>query len=118
MTTGACRARDSMIMTFGPGENINLLVPNGSGKATAMEMMVGLARPDQGTAQILGTDPATATRTGLISTMLQGGALLPDQSVRDRQSTRLNSSHVANSYAVFCLKKKRQRKTVPSTVQR
>src|SRR5204862_5507566 len=26
---------------------------------------------------------------------------------RDRKSTRLNSSHVENSYAVFCLKKKR-----------
>src|SRR5690625_7875035 len=26
---------------------------------------------------------------------------------RDRKSTRLNSSHVAISYAVFCLKKKR-----------
>src|SRR5690606_39575601 len=26
---------------------------------------------------------------------------------RDRKSTRLNSSHVKNSYAVFCLKKKR-----------
>src|SRR5690554_7735799 len=25
----------------------------------------------------------------------------------DRKSTRLNSSHVRNSYAVFCLKKKR-----------
>src|SRR5699024_11974492 len=25
----------------------------------------------------------------------------------DRKSTRLNSSHVSNSYAVFCLKKKR-----------
>src|SRR5207249_2050263 len=25
---------------------------------------------------------------------------------RDRKSTRLNSSHVSNSYAVFCLKKK------------
>src|SRR5690625_5652944 len=25
---------------------------------------------------------------------------------RDRKSTRLNSRHVANSYAVFCLKKK------------
>src|SRR6266699_6167511 len=25
---------------------------------------------------------------------------------RDRKSTRLNSSHVRNSYAVFCLKKK------------
>src|SRR5690625_1723758 len=28
------------------------------------------------------------------------------QSIRDRKSTRLNSSHVAISYAVFCLKKK------------
>src|SRR5690606_40060147 len=26
---------------------------------------------------------------------------------RDRKSTRLNSSHVKNSYAVFCLKKKK-----------
>src|SRR5699024_11845726 len=28
------------------------------------------------------------------------------QGVRDRKSTRLNSSHVSISYAVFCLKKK------------
>src|SRR5690625_7755064 len=28
---------------------------------------------------------------------------------RDRKSTRLNSSHVAISYAVFCLKKKRKK---------
>src|SRR5690625_5634923 len=27
---------------------------------------------------------------------------------QDRKSTRLNSSHVAISYAVFCLKKKKQ----------
>src|SRR5262245_62740347 len=27
---------------------------------------------------------------------------------RDRKSTRLNSSHLGNSYAVFCFKKKRQ----------
>src|SRR5690606_41958517 len=27
---------------------------------------------------------------------------------QDRKSTRLNSSHVKNSYAVFCLKKKRR----------
>src|SRR5205814_10440117 len=26
---------------------------------------------------------------------------------RDRKSTRLNSSHLGNSYAVFCLKKKK-----------
>src|SRR5690625_6558979 len=29
-----------------------------------------------------------------------------DRCVRDRKSTRLNSSHVAISYAVFCLRKK------------
>src|SRR5690625_6564718 len=31
---------------------------------------------------------------------------------QDRKSTRLNSSHVAISYAVFCLKKKIERYTV------
>src|SRR5688572_32585389 len=30
--------------------------------------------------------------------------------VRDRKSTRLNSSHSQISYAVFCLKKKKQKK--------
>src|SRR5438874_5194518 len=29
------------------------------------------------------------------------------QGTRDRKSTRLNSSHVETSYAVFCLKKKK-----------
>src|SRR5439155_19547157 len=33
----------------------------------------------------------------------------PDGGDRDRKSTRLNSSHVAISYAVFCLKKKKKK---------
>src|SRR5690625_6308165 len=33
-------------------------------------------------------------------------AIYPFTMERDRKSTRLNSSHVAISYAVFCLKKK------------
>src|SRR2546430_7338321 len=33
---------------------------------------------------------------------------------KDRKSTRLNSSHSQISYAVFCLKKKKQHSTVPS----
>src|SRR5438034_5496462 len=32
-----------------------------------------------------------------------------DRLVRDRKSTRLNSSHTVSSYAVFCLKKKNER---------
>src|SRR5438477_9198877 len=31
----------------------------------------------------------------------------PDEGRRDRKSTRLNSSHMSISYAVFCLKKKK-----------
>src|SRR6266508_902886 len=34
----------------------------------------------------------------------------PRRLARDRKSTRLNSSHVAISYAVFCLKKKKPTK--------
>src|SRR5690606_24338899 len=37
---------------------------------------------------------------------------------RDRKSTRLNSSHVKISYAVFCLKKKKNRKNRPPTRKR
>src|SRR5947207_6980196 len=33
----------------------------------------------------------------------------------DRKSTRLNSSHTVISYAVFCLKKKKQTNTLPTT---
>src|SRR5690625_6643587 len=35
-------------------------------------------------------------------------------SVKDRKSTRLNSSHVAISYAVFCLKKKKPKTKLTS----
>src|SRR2546426_2750804 len=38
-----------------------------------------------------------------------GQALCPDD--EDRKSTRLNSSHLVISYAVFCLKKKKTRKS-------
>src|SRR5439155_10694540 len=37
----------------------------------------------------------------------------PDRA-RDRKSTRLNSSHVAISYAVFCLKKKKNKHKKPT----
>src|SRR5690606_40474835 len=37
--------------------------------------------------------------------------VVPDEEIKqDRKSTRLNSSHVKISYAVFCLKKKKKNK--------
>src|SRR5699024_12179593 len=38
-----------------------------------------------------------------------GQTFSPGLELRDRKSTRLNSSHVSSSYAVFCLKKKNGR---------
>src|SRR5207249_10758927 len=37
---------------------------------------------------------------------------------RDRKSTRLNSSHVSISYAVFCLKKKKKKKYEQLTISK
>src|SRR2546428_10124034 len=45
------------------------------------------------------------------------GALLEAQELRDRKSTRLNSSHDQISYAVFCLKKKQSSRTSPVIVE-
>src|SRR5690349_11373058 len=52
-----------------------------------------------------------------VNNQTMGGdpAVGKDKSLRifaDRKSTRLNSSHVEISYAVFCLKKKRKKKHV------
>src|SRR6266496_5429714 len=58
---------------------------------------------------------ALLVRYGPDARILAGGhSLIPMMKLRlvqpeDRKSTRLNSSHVESSYAVFCLKKKKQR---------
>src|SRR5207244_11747198 len=49
------------------------------------------------------------TRTSSPSSPRRGRAGRPQR--RDRKSTRLNSSHQIISYAVFCLKKKKNTKT-------
>src|SRR5690606_39573134 len=66
-------------------------------KATALNradlsQAAGNYPPPPGESEVLGLEAAGA---------VQG---------RDRKSTRLNSSHVKNSYAVFCLKKKKKKK--------
>src|SRR5256885_7767975 len=42
----------------------------------------------------------------------QKGTAEPPGQEKDRKSTRLNSSHLVISYAVFCLKKKKIRSTL------
>src|SRR5690606_41388001 len=44
----------------------------------------------------------------LTSFYVSSGVCTPSRASLDRKSTRLNSSHVKISYAVFCLKKKKE----------
>src|SRR5690349_22577487 len=62
-----------------------------------------------------GTNPTYATGEGaeistdgtdLYTCLTSGGGSINFADEEDRKSTRLNSSHVEISYAVFCLKKK------------
>src|SRR5439155_6935520 len=50
-------------------------------------------------------------RAARIWLLVNLGRYVPGKLWRDRKSTRLNSSHVAISYAVFCLKKKKKKDT-------
>src|SRR5437899_6841355 len=52
--------------------------------------------------------PKSTIRSGASPRLKPGGGLAPERI--DRKSTRLNSSHLGISYAVFCLKKKKKKK--------
>src|SRR3989454_5242794 len=48
-------------------------------------------------------------RTALLRYAIeQGHTVITNKVIEDRKSTRLNSSHLVISYAVFCLKKKKK----------
>src|SRR5438067_656205 len=51
-------------------------------------------------------------RGGGLNALLRGALLAEVLGSEDRKSTRLNSSHVSISYAVFCLKKKKIKKMI------
>src|SRR5690606_22377908 len=73
------------------------------------------SRTDRSSAIIARQDPvvygegkyADALSADLVQRYEQDGFLLLENLFTDRKSTRLNSSHVKISYAVFCLKKKK-----------
>jgi ABC-2 type transport system ATP-binding protein len=49
-------AVDNLSFRVNPGEIYGLLGPNGSGKSTTMRMLLGLLKPTEGTAKIMGFD--------------------------------------------------------------
>ena len=53
---GSFRALDGLGLTLRPGEVFGLLGPNGSGKTTALRLILGFLRPTAGAARVNGHD--------------------------------------------------------------
>src|SRR5262245_64510887 len=66
--------------------------------------------------------PGVGDQADRIMRLLAAAGHRDQRVVRDRKSTRLNSSHLGISYAVFCLKKKKkkdkEKKQIQKTTQR
>lgn len=56
-TFGKVRALDGVDLRVAAGEVYGFLGPNGAGKSTTIRILLGLLRPDSGTARIFGADP-------------------------------------------------------------
>src|SRR5437868_12624167 len=80
-------------------------VGGGCGASPGAECTVTLAIPNNGTVVVsVASNTANQSIVRLVDTARNNYNLL-----KDRKSTRLNSSHVSISYAVFCLKKKKKK---------
>jgi ABC-2 type transport system ATP-binding protein len=80
-TYGEVTAVDGVDLVIAPGEVVALLGPNGAGKSTTVDMLLGLTKPEAGSAQIFGQTPAKAVASGSVGAMLQEGSLLEDATV-------------------------------------
>ena len=80
---GPVRAVRGVDISIAAGETVALLGPNGAGKSTTIDMMLGLTRPESGSATVFGLPPREAVAAGLVGGMLQTGELIRDLSVRE-----------------------------------
>jgi ABC-2 type transport system ATP-binding protein len=74
-TYGTVAALDAVDLALRPGETLALLGPNGAGKTTAIRTLLGIVRPDSGTATLFGRDPRVASNRTRVGAMLQVGGV-------------------------------------------
>jgi len=79
---GSVYALDAVSLTVGDGEFVTLLGPSGSGKTTCLQIMAGIAKPDDGAIRIAGRDvrrvPMHKRNIGMV---FQNYALFPNMTV-------------------------------------
>jgi ABC-2 type transport system ATP-binding protein len=62
-------AVEDLSLEIRPGETVALLGPNGAGKTTALEVVLGLQRPDAGGVSRFGGSPRSAVASGRVRWM-------------------------------------------------
>ncbi|MCC6611482.1 MAG: ABC transporter ATP-binding protein [Burkholderiales bacterium] len=90
---GGVRALDGVDLTIAQGEFFGLLGPNGAGKTTLISVLAGLARPDRGTARVLGHDVLTAYRAARRLLGVVPQELVFDPFFTVRETLRLQSGY-------------------------
>ncbi|MBV8299536.1 MAG: ABC transporter ATP-binding protein [Candidatus Eremiobacteraeota bacterium] len=68
---GLVRALSEIDLALQPGETLALLGPNGAGKTTAISALLGLIKPDAGSATLFGRSPRVAANRTRVGAMLQ-----------------------------------------------
>src|ERR1700710_216040 len=66
---GTTQAVDGVDLTIAPGEVVALRGPTGAGKSTTVDLLLGLIRPDAGTAELFGVSPRQACAAGRVGAM-------------------------------------------------
>ena len=81
---GPAVALDGMSFTVRPGQVTGFVGPNGAGKSTTMRVILGLDKPDDGTA-LIGGRPYRDLVSPLthVGALLDAGALQPGRTARD-----------------------------------
>ncbi len=81
---GSTQALNGMTFTVTPGQVTGFVGPNGAGKSTTMRVILGLDRPDEGTARI-GGQPYASLRQPLrhLGALLDAAALHPARTGRN-----------------------------------
>jgi ABC-2 type transport system ATP-binding protein len=91
---GTLRAVDGISLELAPGRIYGILGPNGSGKTTLIRLLMGLARPTSGRAEVLGVPMPSRSMLARIGYMTQADGVYPALSVEE------NARFFAATYGV------------------
>ena len=84
-------AVDRLTLRIRRGEVYGFLGPNGAGKTTTLRMLLGLVRPTEGSAAVLGARPGSPEGLARVGALIEGPGFYPFLSARD--NLRVMASH-------------------------